>query len=366
MERVDDARKAEQPPGQANSSGHALAAPRRLHMWLLRFYPAAWRDRYGDEFLALLEDRGISTFSVLDILDVFYGALDAHMAPQLSDTTETADDTADDTHARYATRGVLMLNRLRKTLIVVFCAYILYVLAGFGFYGLLDDNALTKSSLANLHNAVYVVQAGAVISLLAILIGGLPIGFASLRYAWGAGRRGVLALLGTPILAFLVVIGSFLALVAIEHSQGTNVFDAKPGQIFTSNVVVVAAYFTAVAIWHLAAIVSTAAMATAIARSPISERLYRFARIPALVAALAMLLSLGGVIAWGYIANGEANAQFLHDLGFYGFTTVVSWIIVVVFMAIAVVVALVALSRGAWRRGDVSQASQPGIAAQGA
>ncbi|MEO7002244.1 MAG: hypothetical protein ABI068_10475 [Ktedonobacterales bacterium] len=350
MERVNDMGRTEQASqaSQSQQAGQAQAAPQRLHTWLLRLYPSVWRDRYGEEFLALLADRGISAFSFLDMLDVFYGALDARLAPQLADT-----------------RGFPMLNRLRKTLIVVFCAYILYVLSGTGFYGLLDDNSLAKSSLANLQNAVYVVQAGAGISLLAILIGGLPIGFAALRSAWSSGRRSVLALLGTPILAFLVVIGSFLALVAIEKSQGTSVFDAKPGQVFTPNVAVVAAYFTAVAIWHLAAIVSTAAMATAIARSPISERLYRFARIPALVAALAMLLTLGGVVAWGIIANGQASAQFQHDLGFYGLTTMTSWIIVTVTMTIAVLVALVALARGGWR-GEAAAAHQPGIASQGA
>ena len=149
MERIDSIHRTER-GGQFEQADQAHVAPQRLHSWLLWLYPAVWRERYGEEFLTLLADRGISTFSVLDILDVFYGALDARLAPQLRNTADT-HDTTDTTHE---TRGVLMLNRLRKTLITVFCAYILYVLAGFGFYGLLDDNALAKSSLPNLHNAV--------------------------------------------------------------------------------------------------------------------------------------------------------------------------------------------------------------------
>jgi hypothetical protein len=43
---------------------------------LIRFYPAPWRARYGDEFLAVLEDRPVGPFDVADIL---LGALDAHL-----------------------------------------------------------------------------------------------------------------------------------------------------------------------------------------------------------------------------------------------------------------------------------------------
>jgi hypothetical protein len=43
---------------------------------LLRFYPARWRARYGDEFAALLGERPLGPF---DVADVLLGALDAHL-----------------------------------------------------------------------------------------------------------------------------------------------------------------------------------------------------------------------------------------------------------------------------------------------
>lgn len=43
---------------------------------LLRLYPAPWRARYGDEFEAILEERPLGPF---DVLDVALGALDAHL-----------------------------------------------------------------------------------------------------------------------------------------------------------------------------------------------------------------------------------------------------------------------------------------------
>ncbi len=43
---------------------------------LVRCYPARWRARYGDEFLALLEERPLGPYDVADIL---LGALDARL-----------------------------------------------------------------------------------------------------------------------------------------------------------------------------------------------------------------------------------------------------------------------------------------------
>jgi hypothetical protein len=43
---------------------------------LIRCYPAAWRERYGDEFEAILEERPLGPFDVADIL---LGALDARL-----------------------------------------------------------------------------------------------------------------------------------------------------------------------------------------------------------------------------------------------------------------------------------------------
>ena len=47
---------------------------------LIRLYPRAWRQRYGDEFLALMSERPPT---LRDRLDIVRGALDAHLFPQL-------------------------------------------------------------------------------------------------------------------------------------------------------------------------------------------------------------------------------------------------------------------------------------------
>ena len=49
-------------------------------IWLLRLYPAQWRERYGEEFRAVLASQRASPGLVLDVLS---GALDAHLYPQI-------------------------------------------------------------------------------------------------------------------------------------------------------------------------------------------------------------------------------------------------------------------------------------------
>ncbi|MFN8373855.1 MAG: hypothetical protein U0694_13395 [Anaerolineae bacterium] len=46
---------------------------------LLRLYPRAWRERYEQEFRALLDERGLSAG---DVLDIVVGAMDARLSPR--------------------------------------------------------------------------------------------------------------------------------------------------------------------------------------------------------------------------------------------------------------------------------------------
>jgi hypothetical protein len=47
---------------------------------LLRLYPRAWRERYGDEFLATVEQRSLH---VADRIDIMSGAIDAWLSPDV-------------------------------------------------------------------------------------------------------------------------------------------------------------------------------------------------------------------------------------------------------------------------------------------
>jgi hypothetical protein len=47
---------------------------------LLRLYPAAWRERYDAEFIAMLQERPVGVTGTVDIAG---GAIDAHLHPEL-------------------------------------------------------------------------------------------------------------------------------------------------------------------------------------------------------------------------------------------------------------------------------------------
>ena len=52
--------------------------------WLLCLYPPRWRRRYGDEFAAVMQDRG---WSITAAFDVLRGALDAWLHPDLASSS---------------------------------------------------------------------------------------------------------------------------------------------------------------------------------------------------------------------------------------------------------------------------------------
>lgn len=61
--------------------------------WLLQLYPAPWRERYGEEFRAVLAGQRVSLGLFFDVLG---GAVDAHLHPQIVHSREKqikGDDT---------------------------------------------------------------------------------------------------------------------------------------------------------------------------------------------------------------------------------------------------------------------------------
>ena len=63
--------------------------------WLLHLYPARWRERYGEEFGAVLANQRMSPGLVLDVLA---GAIDAHLHPQFrhSDSEQIVQNKSGD------------------------------------------------------------------------------------------------------------------------------------------------------------------------------------------------------------------------------------------------------------------------------
>lgn len=285
--------------------------------WLLHLYPPTWRARYGDEFAALLEQY---PFSFMTIINVLLGALDAHIAPQ-------------DTNGRI----LQMINRPRRTAVAVFCAYIAFVVSGLGFNKLAEDSI--KSGLGSTYPAVGIsytlVEVGAVVALLAVLVGGLPIAFVALRQALAARRRDILLLFAVPPIALAIWIGYTFLLITVISPAHRHVHDPLN----------IAAAVSWAGLFAIAALASTAAVSVAVARSEISGQLFRFALAPAAVATLAMAFMLGAVIAWGLSLRAYEPQMFNGNDGLLATNTVISWLSHIVVMGAATLVAAIALIR---------------------
>jgi hypothetical protein len=84
---------------------------------LLRLYPQDWRDRYGDEFLALLESKPPD---LLDRVDIVRGAVDARLHPQRrSGGVHDPADAPGRTSDRLVGAGVLLGGAILLTGVVV-------------------------------------------------------------------------------------------------------------------------------------------------------------------------------------------------------------------------------------------------------
>lgn len=292
---------------------------RNVSHHLLRLYPAAWRDRYADEFVALLDDCPSSPAL---IFDVFLGALDARL--RCSALTGKVLD---------------MAARIRSAAIAVFCAYIAFVVAGMGYQKLSEYEDFTAAGQAHpligLAHTLIAVVAG--VALLAVLAGGLPLTAAALRDALAHRRRDVLALFAVPVAAFaaLIVYG-FAALQIANQGSAQSGTAATTGEHL---------FFGLIAILVLGAIASSAAVSLAIARSQIGERLYRFALIPTIITALAMAVMFAADLVWGLGLRASEPALFAGDGGIVGTSTAASWLVQTLIMGAATAVALYAVAR---------------------
>jgi len=315
----------------------------RIKPWLTRLYPRAWRARYGAEFEALLEQ---CLHSPLDVLDVFLGAIDAHLLLLNGDNVNW--------------RIMNMLNKLRTTLLIVFAATIGFIVAGIGLVGLADDSPMVPLMKTNtaLSAAWTTIQAGAVVALLAVVIGGLPLALTVIRRALSDGHRG-LGLLLVPIFAFLAVIlyVAFIFAVARQWIHIPGVFPVVPttGAFPPGNRLLLAGLM---AVFILGAIASTAAVWKVISKPDVEQetfrflrgtatvRIYSFAFLPAVITASAMLVMLAATVAWGWMAFSALPQVLAGNYGSWGMSTRLWYFTILAVMALSTAAAFFGLARG--------------------
>jgi hypothetical protein len=136
----------------------------RLARVALTLYPLAYRRRYGEEMVTLLEDSPVSAATVVDLVR---GAARAHLRPEPAVAAEVGPD-----------------ERLRLGLGSVLLCWVLFVLAGLALYktteGPVTEGDSTPALLGSLHLAIQVLAA---IGSTAVVLGAAPLVFLALRQA---------------------------------------------------------------------------------------------------------------------------------------------------------------------------------------
>ncbi len=310
-----------------------------LRNWLILLYPRAWRDRYGDEFEALLEE---CLHTPLDVLDIFLGALDAQL--ELSHETNW--------------RLMNMNNKLRTTILIVFTAYIAFIIAGFSLVAFADDSPLVPLMQTNaaLSAAWTTIEVGSVIALLAVVIGGAPLAWTIIRRAVTSQRKD-LRLLLVPLLAFLALIfyTAFMIAAAFEwiHIPGLQPV-IQNGVIPPANralmigeilVFILGAIASAIAVWKVVSRTDVEQDTFPLPGKP-TIQLYEFAFGPALVTTSAMLVMFAATIIWGWLAFTTRPDLFSGNMGPLMSSTRGSFTFTLILMAFSSGAACFGLVRG--------------------
>jgi hypothetical protein len=315
---------------------------KKIRPWLMRLYPHAWRDRYAAEFDVLLEQ---CLHSPLDVVDVILGAMDAHL--QLLNGENVA------------WRMMNMINKIRTTILIVFAAYIGFIIAGFSLVGLADDSPMIPLMKTNpsLAAAWTIIQAGAAVALLAIAIGGLPLVLTVIRRVVTTHRRD-LSLLLVPVFSFLALVlyVGFVLSVGSGRVQIPGVLPVvPPGNFPPGNRLMLAGLML---VFVLGAIASTLAVWKVVSNTdieqetframgrPLTVKIYSFAFVPAVITTISMLVMLMATIVWGGLAFSALPQVFAGNFGPWQTNTQVWFIGIVVLMSLCTLAAFFGLARG--------------------
>jgi hypothetical protein len=313
-----------------------------VRLWLTCLYPRAWRERYADEFEALLEQ---CLHTPLDVVDILLGAVDAHLQLLNGENLNW--------------RVMNMLNKLRTSILIVFAAYIGFIVAGMALVGLMDDSPMIPLMQSNLAPALAMdfVRLCSIIALLAVMVGGLPLAFTVVRRAVTI-ERGNLGLLLVPVISLLALVlyVGCVFLVATGRVQIAGVAQVvQPGNFPLGNRLMLAGVML---IFVLGAVASMLAVWKIISRTDIEQvtfqalgqslniRPYQFAYVPAVIASICMIIMLISTIAWSSLVFSALPQVFFGDYGLWQ-TSTQPWVYgILLVMLICSLAALLGVVRG--------------------
>jgi hypothetical protein len=282
---------------------------------LVRLYPRAWRDRYGDELLDLLAAAPVTSPMLLDLAR---GALDARL------------------HLHQLLKGpARMTTRMRSVAITTFAAWLLFCFAASGVAKSTEDLAFTDAGHAHPVVAATRLVAGIAfgLSLTAVVVGGLPLLAAVARQAWRRRDRSALGLLAVPPAAAITVLAPTVLLGRVHVGPTRSTLDS-------------AMFLGWIALGLAAATVSVLAVAALVRRSDPGVGALRVATWAASAAAAAMTLGLLAGAGYGLAVWTTTPALFHSADGILATPLPATWTPALIAALIAVATADRAALRG--------------------
>ena len=249
---------------------------------LLRLYPEAWRERYGDEVAALLADRPLSLRTGLDLAR---GAWDAHS--NLGDLIG---------------RWSAMTSRLRSTALTTFTAWVAFCVAAGVLSKVTEDPAFTRAAHShhNLGVSYGLVQGAFALAALAVLVGGLPLAWVALRQAWAYRDWLTGPLLLVPIVAAASVVAYVLVATRAPGPTPPAVHSAANIAVFTG----------LAALSGFGTVATVAAIRVAAHRAELPLRLLRLAGWAAVAAAAAISAGFAALAGYGWALRADEPMLF--------------------------------------------------------
>lgn len=247
---------------------------------LLRIYPAAWRERYGDEMAELIDGQRLS---LRDSLDLLRGALDAH-----------------------CNLGEMMggwsakTSQLRSAAVTTFTAWVMFCVSFGGLVKCTEDPSFGQAARgdAALGVSYALMQAAFVLAGLVVLIGGLPLALVALRQAWRSQDSALARLLGVPVIAALTMAAYVLLALRMANPAGVH------------SGVNVALFAGLLVLGGSGTVATVVAVRATIYRVELPVGLLRWAGWLALVAAGAISVGVAALVAYGWVLRTEEPVLF--------------------------------------------------------
>lgn len=175
-------------------------------------------------------------------------------------------------------RILQMLRTQRRSIIMIFIAFVLFGFPWLFFQGVIDPIS-QWDPIAQAHPEVevlyHVAQTAGAIAFLMMLVAGLPIIFVAVKQALASLRRDILTLIALS--AFMTLVFTVATILVIAGYWAKS-FDPNGG------------IYAVISLLFVGTV--TISLSLAIARSELSERVLRFALWPASIVTVAMIVAL--------------------------------------------------------------------------